>query len=127
MKHLKSWLWLIMGLVMFAPLVNIPWMLNTQLSLWMFIVDLAKPSPVLLIASVFYWPVLLGLTVWYWVWRFMRWIFEDEGPLPKFWRLLLLMWLPVTAIPTILLVCWFGWIICWYQAYAVLLEKEDVD
>ena len=116
---MKRYFWIIMSLVMFMPAAATPWLIDVQMSLWMFCVDIIKPNPTLLFASIYYWPVLLVLTGWYWIWRFMRWIFDDEGPLPRFRLLLFIMWAPVYVIPTIILISGLGWLGCLVKAHQV--------
>lgn len=122
---MKRYKWLILSLLMLAPAANIGYLIDLQLSLWMFIVDIPKPNPVLLFASFYYWPVLFALTGWYWIWRTARWLFEDEGPLPKFRLLLVIMWSPVWVIPIITSVSLLGWIACLIKAYSVEVKDGD--
>lgn len=125
----KSALWFVAGVIMFIPAAHFPQMVDLQLQAWMFVVDLPKPNPVLLFGSFYYWPCLIILTGWYWVWRFMRWIFDDEGPLPRFFKLLVVLWAPAWLIPSILLISLVGWFICFYKAYHIHIgpDKEETN
>lgn len=121
----KSALWFIAGVIMFIPTAFLPQMIDFQLQVWMFVVDIVKPNPVLLFGSFYYWPCLIILTGWYWVWRFMRWIFDDEGPLPRFFKLLVVLWAPAWIIPSITLFSLVGWFVCFYKAHQIHLKEEE--
>lgn len=123
----KSALWFAMGVLMFIPATRFPQMIDFQITAWMFVVDMCKPNPALLFGSLFYWPVLFALTGWYWVWRFMRWIFDDEGPLPRFYKLLQFLWAPAWIIPSIVFLSLLGWLICFYKAHEIHLKKEEAN
>ena len=125
MRNSRSVLWFAAGCLLFMPAFT-PMMVDVQLTVWMFVVDMIKPNPALLFGSLFYWPVLIALTGWYWVWRAVRWVFGDEGPLPRFFKLLGIMWAPVYVIPGIVIISLLGWLICFYKAYEIHLgDKKD--
>lgn len=97
MKLVFYWL---VALLCCLLLFKTPVLLLWQVQAWAWCMELAAPSVVLIICSAAYCVVLAVLTVWYWWWRGLRWIFGDEGPLPRFRALLLVLWLPVTLVPT---------------------------
>ena len=124
MKHVKSFAWFIAGLLLVVPATHVPQLIDIQIGVWMWVVDLARPNPLLLFGSFYYWPVLFVLTGWYWIWRFMRWVFDDEGPLPRFFWTLVVLWSPVWIIPTVTILSLVGWFACFYKAHLVYQEEQ---
>ena len=121
---LKSAAWFIAGLLLVVPATHVPQLIDIQISVWMWVVDLLRPNPILLVGSFYYWPVLFLLTGWYWIWRFMRWVFDDEGPLPRFFWTLTVLWAPVWIIPTVTTLSLVGWFACFYKAHLVYQEEQ---
>ena len=121
---MARYLWMLVGLAFMSTLLYSPLLLSLQFKAWMYCVELFRPHVLGFVLSAAYFPLLLALTAWYWVWRFMRWIFEDEGPLPRFRLLLFGLWLPCTTIPLLLVFCFCAWIGCWSKA---LTSKEGTN
>ena len=124
MKHLKSAAWFVAGLLLVVPATHVPQLIDFQIGVWMWVVNLGRPNPALLFGSLFYWPALIILTGWYWIWRFMRWVFDDEGPLPKFFWSLVVLWAPVWIIPALTIISLVGWFACFYKAHAIYQEEQ---
>lgn len=113
-----------LGVVLLIPAYHVLDLVFYQTMAWAWVCDLFKPNIFPLVVSAAYWIILLPLTGWYWLWRFFRWIFVDEGPLPKFRNLLLVLWLPVYLIPCVVLLSIMGWLGCWIAAYKLAIDME---
>ena len=79
----------------------VPWACWLQVRLWMCAVETVGTWG--LILSFYYFPALGALTCWYWAWRGIRRLGYDEGPLPRFMVLLIILWLPCTLLPAVML------------------------
>jgi hypothetical protein len=100
--------------LLFFSLVALPlW----YLELFMWFTALMAPDPVLLVASIYYLPVVVALTCWWGIWRILRAI-EKKGPLKEFFYLLVVLWLPVTLVPAI----WLGLLLVMIAAYAAMTK-----
>lgn len=112
----RKLLWVGLGLLAFLPASQALTMVGLQAEAWAWVVGLAAPDPILLVASGAYPVLLLALTGWYWIWRTLRFLFA-EGSLPRFRNLLVVLWAPVWFVPVVVLLSLTAWLGCLYKAH----------
>ena len=117
MHHLKAGGYLLLAALAALPCLQVVAICTLQVQAWVWVCEVFRPSPWIFVVSAAYGPVLMALTAWYWLWRGLRWIFRDEGPLPTFRAVLAILWLPITLVPTVLIACAAACVLCMVGAW----------